>query len=116
MIKTKSIIVLFCILGLSGCTDSSTPHKELIDVYAKVISVRESMADSATIQRRIDSVLANANYSTEQLERELRQMGATPQLFKSFYDSVSARLGVMREDMLRESSGLADSTNRAGKH
>lgn len=81
-------------------------------MYASVVAVRETMADSATIQRKIDSVLARANYSSEQLEKELRQMGASPQLFKSFYDSVSIKLGAMREKIIQDERQRADSTSK----
>lgn len=69
-------------------------------MYANVVAARETMADSATIQRKIDSVIAAAGYTAEKLEKELRSMGATPQLFKSFYDSVSYKLTLLREKVV----------------
>jgi len=83
-----------------GCTEASSPRKELVEVYANVVAARETMADSATIQRKIDSVIAAAGYTAEKLEKELRSMGATPQLFKSFYDSVSYKLTLLREKVV----------------
>ncbi len=84
-------------LVMIGCTGGDTPDDRLVSTYADVIIVRESMNDTALVQRKVDSVLLAHGYAREDFERDLRSMGTTPKLFKSFYDSVSVKLSLMRD-------------------
>ena len=92
-------LAAFMALGLTfiGCSGGNGPDERLVAAYADVILVRESLNDTGFIQRTIDSVLVVHRYVREDFERDLRSMGTNPELFKSFYDSVSVRLSLMRD-------------------
>ncbi|MBC8125374.1 MAG: hypothetical protein H7X70_06535 [Candidatus Kapabacteria bacterium] len=84
-------------LALVGCSDGDVPDERLVATYADVILIRESMNDTLLVQHKVDSVLTAHSYVREDFEKDLRSMGTNPKLFKSFYDSVSVKLSLMRD-------------------
>jgi len=68
----------------------------LINTYASVLIVRESTVDSAQSKKRYDSVLKVNGYTKESFENALREQSADRDRFKTFYDSVVARVRAKR--------------------
>ncbi len=91
--------LLLCFVFIGCSTEES--EERLLSTYVDVIVIRESVADSATIARRIDSVLTASGYTQESFRNELRAKGQDPHTFTVFYDSVSQRLTRKREATLR---------------
>jgi len=92
----KYSFVIIALFILASCTDSSVPDARLVATYSDVIIVRESFGDSTTVRYKTDSILKAHQYDSTAFAQELRSMSNTPQLFKSFYDSVSATIGKRR--------------------
>ncbi len=86
-------------LLLAGCSADTIPNEELIRTYADVIVARSTGLDSAQVQKKIDSVLAAHGYDSLEFFDALRSMSASPELFKSFYDSVSTQLRMQRDSI-----------------
>lgn len=68
----------------------------LISTYADVLLVRESTVDSAQSKQRFDSVLHLNGYTKEGFENALRDQSKDRERFKTFYDSVVARVRAKR--------------------
>ena len=92
-------VVLLWFAIAPGCSSDSIPSAELISTYADVIVARSTGLDSAQVQKKIDSVLAEHGYDSLEFFEALRSMSASPELFKSFYDSVSTQLRAQRDSI-----------------
>lgn len=83
------VIILFIAVG---CADTASPDHRLIQAYSDVVVVRELYADSGVVRHKNDSILKSYGYDSAAFASELQSMSRTPQLLKTFFDSVSAAL------------------------
>ncbi|MBI2793740.1 MAG: hypothetical protein HYX66_03705 [Ignavibacteria bacterium] len=84
-----TVIILFIAVG---CTETASPDHRLVQAYSDVVVVRELYADSGIVKQKNDSILKSYGYDSAGFSSELQNMSRTPQLLKSFFDSVSAAL------------------------
>jgi hypothetical protein len=95
--------IMLALVMVGGCGESEVPDDRLVQSYADVIVARQSSGDTAVVQKAIDSVLTMRGYASEDFHTDLRSMARTPQLMKSFYDSVTSEL-TRRRDALRDTT------------
>ena len=94
--------ILACVLAcvaLTSCADETIPDRRLINAYSDVIIAREMYGDSALVDKAIDSALSARDFGRDEFDVELRTMTRSPQLFKAFYDSVTAELTRRRDSL-----------------
>ena len=95
----KYAAVLIAAFFVSACEDSSVPDELLVQTYADVIVVRERYPDSAVVANKVDSILETKGMDQESFREGLRSMSENPDLFKSFYDSVTVELRRRRDSL-----------------
>jgi hypothetical protein len=84
-----TVIILFIAVG---CTETALPDRRLVEAYSDVVVVREVFTDSGVVKHKNDSILQSYGYDSTEFAADLRSMSRTPQLLKTFFDSVSAAL------------------------
>jgi hypothetical protein len=80
-------------LILTACdADSVEVPQKLVNTYARVVTLRSTIADTTEAQMAVRKTLRDSGYSVESFEAELRSYGTNPQRMRALYDSVSKRL------------------------
>ncbi len=91
-----SIALILGGMALVACTDKSSVDNRLVTTYASVLIAREATVDSVQSKQRFDSVLKVNGYTKESFENALREQSVDRERFKTFYDSVVARVRTQR--------------------
>ena len=89
-------VALALVLLTTGCGESASIDKSLVDVYTDVVIARESTLDTVQAKDDVRAALARHGYTQERFETALRKAGEDPTTFRALYDSVSARISAKR--------------------
>ncbi len=90
--NTWSLIALLG-LALTACSDDTVDvSPKLVNTYARVVTLRSTIADTTEAQMAVRKTLQDSGYSVESFEAELRSYGTDPRRMRALYDSVSKRL------------------------
>jgi len=78
---------------IASCNDAelAVPDR-LVNTYARVVQLRNGIADTAQAQAAVRKTLADSGYTVEGFERELRSYGTDPKRMRALFDSVSKKL------------------------
>lgn len=92
----RAFALTLIVTALSACSDKSSIDNRLVTTYASVLIARESTVDSTQSKQRFDSVLQVNGYTKVSFENALREQSEDRERFKTFYDSVVARVRTQR--------------------
>lgn len=85
--------LLVCALLLSACNKADVvDEKTFIDVYARILVIKTSTADSTTAAAQVQQVLAEHHITKEQMQQQLALYADDGDRYRRVLEAINARL------------------------